>query len=167
MTGAYDAVRRIYKFIGALSVIGIIVIVIASIVLRELFGIPLVWANEAAITLFVWTVFVGGGMAFADNAHIRFTIVTDRLPRAGRRTADLLVTYVGMVLFVGLFVTSIYLTYLFRDQRFTTLPISAAWQWAALPTGLFLAIMGWVRYGKWTWNAPDLKEKALVDMPVL
>lgn len=160
MTGLYDVLLRAYRVVGALLIISLILAILASITLRELFGVALVWANEVAITLFVWAVFVGAGIAFAENAHIRFTILVDRLPPRGQRVLALLVTYVGVVLLVGLWVTSLYLAYLNRDQRFTTIPVSAAWEWSSVPFGLTLAILGWIRYGKWTWRTAGSGEKA-------
>ena len=166
MKTAYAFVYRLYRVMGALFVIALILTVLGGITLREIFGVPLVWANEVGITLFVWTVFIGAGISLAENAHIRFTIVVDRLPLTLRRAVGLLVTYTGLVLLVGLWLTSVYLAYLYRDQRFTTIAVSAVWDWAALPAGLFLAILGWVRYGKWTWSSPELSERSLIDMPL-
>jgi TRAP-type C4-dicarboxylate transport system permease small subunit len=167
MMKAYRLCYRVFRALGAAFVLALIVVILASIVLREVFSLPLVWANEVAICFFVWGVFIGAGVGMAENAHIRFSILIDRLPLAGRRVAGLAVSYLGLILLGGLLVTSAYLTWLSRDQRFTTIALSAAWQWAALPAGSFLALLGWLRHGKWTWNGPELHEKPLTDMPVL
>ncbi|HVO88588.1 MAG TPA: TRAP transporter small permease subunit [Casimicrobiaceae bacterium] len=165
MLKAYDILTRAFRVAGAICVIAMLVILLASIVLRELFALPLVWANEVSIALFVWTVFLGAGVATAENAHIRFDIVASRLPLAGRRTLGLLVTYGGLVLLVGFWLTSIYVTYVYRDQRFTTIVASAAWQWAAVPAGTLLAIVGWLRHGKWRWREGELTEKPASEIP--
>jgi TRAP-type C4-dicarboxylate transport system permease small subunit len=165
MIRTYSFLTRLYRAAGALCVIAMIVILLASITLREILGMSLVWANEISITLFVWSVFIGAGVAFADNAHIRFNIVVDRLPLSGRRAIGLLVSYGGLVLLAGFLVTSIYITYMYRDQRFTTIVASAAWEWSAVPIGMFLATLGWIRHGKWTWRAAELVEKAASEIP--
>src|ERR1700687_1678410 len=105
MKTAYAFVYRLYRVMGALFVIALILTVLGGITLREIFGVPLVWANEVGITLFVWTVFIGAGISLAENAHIRFTIVVDRLPLTLRRAVGLLVTYTGLVLLVGLWLS--------------------------------------------------------------
>jgi TRAP-type C4-dicarboxylate transport system permease small subunit len=165
MIRAYMFLTRLYSAIGALCVIAMLAILLASIVLREGLGMSLVWANEVSITLFVWSVFIGAGVAFAVNAHIRFNIVVERLPLVGRRTIGLLVSYGGLVLLAGFWVTSVYIMYMYRDQRFTTIAASAAWEWSAVPTGIFLAILGWIRHGKWTWRGAELVEKSPVEIP--
>lgn len=165
MIRIYDFLTSAYRAVGALCVIAMIAILLASITLREIFGLSLVWANEVSITLFVWSVFIGAGVAFADNAHIRFNIMVDHAPLVGRRTIGLLVSYVGLVLLVGFWVTSVDIMYMYRDQRFTTIVLSAAWEWSAVPTGMFLAILGWIRHGKWTWRGAEMVEKPVSDIP--
>jgi len=165
MIRIFDAITTIYRWAGALCVMAIIVILVAAIVLRELFGIALVWANEVAIVLFVWSVFIGAGIAFAENAHIRFNIVVSRLPLTGRRAIGLLVSYGGLVVLVGFLVTSIYVMYVYRDQRFTTIDASATWEWVAVPLGMTLAVLGWLRHGKWTWASGELTERAPAEVP--
>jgi hypothetical protein len=32
---------------------------------------------------------------------------------------------------------------------------------------LILALVGWIRHGKWTWSGAELQEKPLTGMPVL
>jgi TRAP-type C4-dicarboxylate transport system permease small subunit len=162
---AYAILVRAYRTAGALCVIAMMAILLASIVMRELMGLALVWANEMAIALFVWSVFVGAGVAIAENAHIRFTILVERLPLAGRRTLGLLVSYGGLVLLVGFLLTSVYVTWVYRDQRFTTIVASVAWEWSAVPIGMVLAVLGWLRHGKWTWRGAELTEKPATEIP--
>jgi TRAP-type C4-dicarboxylate transport system permease small subunit len=165
MIRAYDLVTAAYRMAGALCVVAMIVILFAAIVLRELFGTAVVWANEVGIALFVWSVFIGAGVAFAENAHIRFGILVERLPQSPRRAIGLLVSYGGLVLLAGFWATSVYVAWVYRDQRFTTLTASAAWQWSAVPVGTFLSILGWLRHGKWTWSGADLVERPAAEIP--
>lgn len=165
MIQAYQLLTRAYRTVAALCVIAMIAILLVNVALRETLSIPLVWANEISITLFVWSVFIGAGVALADNAHIRFNILVERLPLAGRRSIGLLVSYVGLVLLVGFWATSVYVTYVYRDQRFTTIVMSSAWEWAAVPAGTLLAVLGWLRHGKWTWTGAELTEKPATEIP--
>jgi TRAP-type C4-dicarboxylate transport system permease small subunit len=165
MKRIYRGLVRTYRAAGALCVIAVLLILLASIVLRELVDVAVVWANEVSIVLFVWSVFIGAGVAMAENAHIRFNILVERLPLAGRRTLGLLVSYGGFVLLVGFWLTSLYVAYLYRDNRFTTISASAAWEWSAVPVGTFLAIVGWLRHGKWTWTSHELSERPATEIP--
>src|SRR5436305_1583166 len=66
--GAYQTLSKVYRAMGAGFVLALILVVLASIVLREMFGLPLVWANEVAICFFVWGVFLGAGVLSLDMA---------------------------------------------------------------------------------------------------
>jgi TRAP-type C4-dicarboxylate transport system permease small subunit len=164
MSEIYVRLTRLYRALGALCVIAMMAILLASIVMRELMGLALVWANEVPIALFVWSVFLGAGVAIAENAHIRFNIIVDKLPLAGRRTVGLIVSYVGLVLLVGFWLASIYVAWVYRGQVFTTVAASVAWEWAAVPVGMSLAIVGWLRHGKWTWLGAELTERPATEI---
>lgn len=152
MKKLYDALLAGYKLLGIALVVALMAVVTANIVFREVFAIALVWSTEVALAMFVWIAFLGAGIAFAENARIRFTFFADRLPPAGRNTVEIAVTYVGFALLFGLFVTSIYVGWVHRRETFTTMPVSVAWQWAAVPAGLVLGLIGWVRNGAWTYS---------------
>jgi len=164
MIEIYDRLTRFYRALGAMCVIAMMAVLLAAIVMRELMGLALVWGNEMAITLFVWSVFLGAGVAIAENAHIRFNIVVDQLPLAGRRSAGLIVSYVGLALLMGFWCTSLYVTWVYRGQVFTTITASVAWEWVAVPVGMFLAVLGWIRHGKWTWESAELTEKPATEI---
>ncbi len=165
MLRTYEALTRLYRAVGAGCVLAMIAILIASIALREIASIALVWANEVSITLFVWAVFIGAGVSMAENAHIRFRLAVERLPLVAHRLVGLLVSYAGLVLLAGFWATSVYVAYVYRDQRFTTIDVSALWQWSAVPTGMFLAVLGWIRHGKWRWKDPELTEIPEYEIP--
>lgn len=150
MNEIYKSLLKLYRIVGVALVLALIVIVLANIVFREAFGIALVWANEVAIALFVWVAFVGAGVSFAENARIRFGMFVEMLPRVGRKSVELLVSYTGLVLLAGFLATSVYVGWVHRHQTFATMSVTVAWQWAAVPAGALLAILGWIRYGKWT-----------------
>lgn len=56
-----------------------------QILARDIFIISSMWTEELARFLFVWIVFLGAATLIEDNAHIRISILTDRLPSAARR----------------------------------------------------------------------------------
>jgi len=148
-------IEKLFRFAHHLAVaivLVLIAVIAANIVFREALGIALVWANEVAVSLFVWSAFIGAGIAFGQNARIRFTFVTDRLPRFANTAFEVLVTYVGLVLLLGLLATSIYVMYIHRNETFTTMPISVVWEWAAVPVGALLCVVGWLRNGQWTFS---------------
>lgn len=150
MEGFHRALLKAARTFGVLLVVALLLIIAANILFREVFHIALVWADETAITLFVWMAFVGAGISFAENARIRFTFLVDKLPPPARAWVEVLVSYVGLVLLGGFVLTGAYVAWVHRDTTFTTMQVTVLWQWAAVPIGTLLAVEGWIRHGTWT-----------------
>jgi TRAP-type C4-dicarboxylate transport system permease small subunit len=59
------------------------VIVAANVVARYTDWYRMLWAEDVVKVLFLWTVFLGGAIAVKYEAHVRMTMVSDRLGSAG------------------------------------------------------------------------------------
>lgn len=141
---AGQALVRATEAAGVLLVVGLIGLLVVNIAVRELFGIPLVWANEVSLVLFTWTVFLGAAVAFSRNGRIRFDVLQQHLPPPLRRGLDRMARWLGIGGLAALLVIGLRLVALNWDHRMTSLDASAAWQWACLPAGAAIAIVGWL-----------------------
>jgi TRAP-type C4-dicarboxylate transport system permease small subunit len=144
-----EKLARLYRHLGAALTIALMALVFGNIVLREILGVSLVWANELSLVLFVWIVFVGAGLAFASGGRIRFTLLTDLVWLRGRAWVEVAISYAGFAILLGFWVMSIYMAWTFRNQRFTSMDATVMWEWGAAPVGIALALLGWVRHGVW------------------
>ena len=145
MTTTFERVRRGYRVLGGVLVLAMIGVLLAGIALREVLGSPLVWANEISLVLFLWIVFVGAGVAFAENARIRFTLGIAVLPAGLRRLVERVVTLIGIGLLITFFGVAVKMVWVFRGQRFASIDLPVVLEWAALPVGLALAIWAMAR----------------------
>jgi TRAP-type C4-dicarboxylate transport system permease small subunit len=59
------------------------VIVAANVVARYTDWYRVLWAEDVVKVLFLWTVFLGGAIAVKYQAHVRMTMVSDRLGHSG------------------------------------------------------------------------------------
>lgn len=64
-------------WVSAACVAVMVSITMSEIILRYFFNIPLPWANEAARTLFVWSVMLGIAVATWSKVHIAVTMLGD------------------------------------------------------------------------------------------
>lgn len=64
--------------------------VVLSVVLRYVFSVTFVWAEEAITTLFVATTFFGAAVAFKENEHINIGFLVEKLPRRTRKVLSVL-----------------------------------------------------------------------------
>jgi len=145
----YDGLVAAARWLGGALILALVAVLFVNIVCRELFSLALPWANEVAIALFVWTGFIGAGVCFADNVRIRFEFVANALPRGAHHAVEMLVHYLGLAILVSLFATGAYVAWVYRNQTFTTMQVSVVWQLAAVPVGVLLCIVGFVRHGTW------------------
>lgn len=136
--------------VGALLVLALVTLLVANIAAREVFSYPLVWANEVSLILFAWSVFIGAGVAFASGSRIRFTLLTDKLPKLGTALSNVAVSWIGLTVLSTLFVLACWFVSLSADQKLTSLDVSSVWQTAGLPVGIFVALVGWIFSSPWT-----------------
>ncbi|MBW8285733.1 MAG: TRAP transporter small permease [Rhizobium sp.] len=64
----------------ALLIAAIFIILAVNVVLRSL-GMPLIWADEAAILLMACAAFLGAAVALARGQHMAVTLLLDSLPQ--------------------------------------------------------------------------------------
>lgn len=153
MQSLYRGLVLFCRITSVVLLAALVIILLAGIILREFFSTPLVWSIEVSLTIFVWIVFVGAGMAMAEDAHIRLTLLVEKLPASVRGGIELLVSYGGLVLLAALFWSSIEITWAFRNNSFTSIQVSTAWTWAAAPVGLGFMILAWLQTRPWTWRS--------------
>ena len=143
---------KILKFVeisGAIAVLALVSLLFVNIIAREVFSISLVWANEMCLILFSWAVFLGAGVAFGHGARIRFTFLADKLATSSQKILNVFITWFGFsLLLVMLYIGSQVVT-LNWNQRLTSVDATAAWQWASLPVGILVALVGWAAQGPW------------------
>jgi TRAP-type C4-dicarboxylate transport system permease small subunit len=86
--------------IGTLTILGVAItlVMFANAVLRYLFGISIIWAEEVIRIMFVWAMFIAITGAFLRNQHIGFESIA-LINRATKGACDL--AYAACLLVVG------------------------------------------------------------------
>ena len=128
---------------GASSVLlgAIFVIMLLQIAFRYVLNAPLVWTEELARYLYVWTCYLGGVVALRRGNHIVIALVQERLP--GRlRTAVVLGLHALALGFLGvLAVQGVRLALRTHTVMAITLPIPWSAIYAAAPVAAVLMIL--------------------------
>jgi TRAP-type transport system small permease protein len=78
---------RLTEFIAIAVTLALLTVVMLGIVFR-LANDPLVWTDELARYLMVWLALLGWVVAARRRAHIRITVLVERLPRRLRVPAE-------------------------------------------------------------------------------
>ena len=72
--------QKIELVIGAAIVAEIFVLTVANIILRYFFNSPIRWSDEVILYSFIWLGFLTAAYALSRDTHVRFSLVTDKLP---------------------------------------------------------------------------------------
>lgn len=114
MTRLIDVLNRcqlLPLFFACLCLAALPVIMFYDVVARYLFNAPTIWANEIALYLLQFLVFLTAGSLTMGGEHVRVTFWIERLrgrPRllAEAATAALIIPYAGVLVWYGLVFTS-------------------------------------------------------------
>jgi TRAP-type C4-dicarboxylate transport system permease small subunit len=75
-----DAVRPGSRFlkpvevVAALLLVTIVVLLLAGVISRYAFSLPVVWIDEVASISFLWLAMLGSAIALDRNEHLRLTL---------------------------------------------------------------------------------------------
>jgi TRAP-type C4-dicarboxylate transport system permease small subunit len=73
-----------------------------NVITRYFIKYSLAFTEEIVVSLFVWLTLLGTAVAFRQGAHLGFSFIMDRAPKAVQRIAIWLAAGLGIVLFVFL-----------------------------------------------------------------
>lgn len=94
------AIDRMCDWAGALAAVylaALALLALSEIISRNVFSYSIPFAVEYAGYLVILVLLTGLGWAFKDGAHIRVSLIADRLPGAPRRRLDAAATVVGLM----------------------------------------------------------------------
>ena len=72
--------QRAASAVSGLLVAAIFLAVVLGVVRRYVFGAPLVWIDELATVLFIWTIFWSGALVVGIREHVSFDLLHEALP---------------------------------------------------------------------------------------
>ncbi len=98
MARIVDAYFKLLRFVIALCLVVMVVLVFGNVVLRYAFNSGITVSEELSRWLFVWLTFIGAIVAVRDRAHLGMDSIVSRLPAVGKRicyvASNLLMLYV-------------------------------------------------------------------------
>ncbi|RXV66088.1 TRAP transporter small permease [Roseovarius sp. A46] len=132
--------------------------VLLQVILRYFFSTAAAWAEETAVYGMIFAIYLGATMAVRERAHIRITLLVNRLPRALKVGAVVLADglWAGFVIFM-IVQTTIYTQLLFNVTYMTPgLGIEQRWVQMIIPMAFALMLF---RIGQvyWRWGRDGWK----------
>lgn len=151
VVAALGAAQRVVEvWIPRLLLGAMVLVVSCDVVLRYVFGRPIVGAVEIAKLLFVWTVFLGGASATAARLHVGFEALTNltkgRLRHGLRLLTEVIV--IGVLIFITVLGVGAAMAAHGRQMALLRLPYSVVV--TAIPVGCGLMVL---RFGERAWES--------------
>jgi TRAP-type transport system small permease protein len=124
--------ERLLRAAAVVLVMGLLGAVVTGVVSR-LFNRPVIWSEELAQYLLVWTGFLGLMIAARRRSHIRIDVFINLLPRPLRLVWEVLIQAAMIVFALAMARYGIALIGRNWDVDWVTLPLSAALLYVPIP----------------------------------
>ena len=134
-------VTRGLEALCGLLVAAMVVLLSIQVVGRYVFENPPEWTEELARMVFIYLTFVGGALAIVRNAHLRIESLHERLSPRSKTKVDIALALVGVIFLAITVYYSIGLLARLSHQPMTSVPISKAFMFAAVPVGCALMLV--------------------------
>jgi TRAP-type C4-dicarboxylate transport system permease small subunit len=126
---------------AGLLLVAMVLIVVMQIVFRYVLNDSLIWTEELAKTMMVWTAFLVAPWAYRVGANVRIEIFTNEMPKRLRKSMELILNL------AVLWIVAIFLWESFGfwtrglTVRADSLPIQVAWFYSVVPVAFSLLLL--------------------------
>jgi TRAP-type transport system small permease protein len=134
-------VTRGLEHLCALMLAVLVVLLFIQVFSRYALADPPDWTEELARAVFIYLIFVGGALAIVRNAHLKIETMHERLSPITRQWLDAALILPGVIFLVVVVFHSITLLGQLSHQPMTSVPISKAFMFAAVPIGCALMLV--------------------------
>lgn len=141
-------IANLDAILSGFSLCAIVLMTVAGVVMRKVVGQPFAWLEEMQIFFFVWTIFLGGSVAFRAGGQVSIDLIAARLKPGARRILDIFCYVVAMIVLVYLCKGGIDLTLSVTKKVTPFFKISYSYIDAAAPIGcvLMMAQYSWLMF---------------------
>lgn len=129
------------KNLAGLLLMTMVIIVIVQIFFRYVLNDSLIWTEELAKTLMVWTAFLVAPWAYRAGATVRIEIFVDELPRVFRGSLELVLNLLILWIVAVFFWESFGFWQRGLFVRADSLPIQVAWFYSVVPVAFLLLML--------------------------
>ena len=82
-------IENLDAIVAGSSLCAIVLMTVGGVIMRKVVGKPFAWLEEMQIFFFVWTIFLGGSVAFRTGGQVSIDLIAARLKPRARRVLDL------------------------------------------------------------------------------
>jgi C4-dicarboxylate transporter, DctQ subunit len=136
-----NGISRIEKFLAAILMFALAIIVAISVAFRYFLNAPLSWSGEVAVFLLIWISFIGGSLGLKNKSQAAVTLLLDYCPKRVKMWIAVF-SQVFIIIFLVLILSYTY-TWILSDgvafQKSTAILLPMWIPYSAVPIGLTFA----------------------------
>jgi C4-dicarboxylate transporter, DctQ subunit len=136
-----NGISRIEKFLAAILMLALAIIVALSVAFRYFLNSPLSWSGEVAVFLLIWISFIGGSLGLKYKSQAAVTLLLDYCPQRVKMWIAVF-SQVFIIIFLVLILSYTY-TWILSDgvafQKSTAILLPMWIPYSAVPIGLTFA----------------------------
>lgn len=136
----YRWLCKVEEWVVSAFIVGVTSLVFIAAITRY-FGHPINWAQDTALLLTAWIVFLGADVALRDVGFIRVEILFKKFSERVQKVVHVVFTLISVLLLAVILIYGIQLALDNTSRLFQTLGISYAWATISAPVGSFLMII--------------------------
>lgn len=133
-----DGISQIEKFIAAILMLALAIILALSVAFRYFLNSPLSWSGEVAVFLLIWISFIGGSLGLKNKSQAAVTLLLDYCPARVKMWIAVF-SQLFIIVFLVLLLTYTY-TWILSDgvafQKSTAILLPMWIPYSAVPIGL-------------------------------
>lgn len=141
-----NLLERVLAAAGAILAAAMFVIVALQVFSREVVQLPFtIWSEEASRLASVYLFFIGAAVAVLRGTNLRVMYFVDKLPPRGKAAVDAVASLTALLFALVVVYQSWKVVIHTWPFQMTTLPISSAWPFLAIPIGMIpmILVFGW------------------------
>ncbi|MEM8490777.1 MAG: TRAP transporter small permease [Pseudomonadota bacterium] len=134
------AISLLSKWIACVGLLLMTVIIAVQVFTRYLLNDSPVWAEQAALLLMIWYVFIAAAAGVREGFHIRIGVLADSLPAGPRRVVHLLSLFLVAVFGAAMAVYGLKLAFATWQHVIPTLGVSRGFAYVPIAlSGVLIA----------------------------
>lgn len=135
LTRAMDGLDAVLRHFGVVLMVLVFGVAVLQVLIRYVFGIPMVWTEEVARNLLVWMAFLLMGPALKQGLHYSVDYLANRLTFTGKLWLYRLGDVIILAFAIAMVLIGTSFTVRTADAHTAALEISTGWISGALPVG--------------------------------
>ncbi|MFC3041822.1 TRAP transporter small permease [Virgibacillus xinjiangensis] len=148
-------INRATEIITMSLLLAMVALVFLQVCTRLLLDSSFSWTDELARYMFIWVVFLGGGIAFQHGTHISIEAMKEKLPFHLQRVLQVFVTVVCILFFILLITTGIQLMNSSMSQTSPALSLPMGLMYSVIPVSGLLQIWNVIDINRRNWSQPN------------